>query len=58
MTPTAAMEVLLGLPPLHVMIEVEVQAHNSGDPNPLILVMPKTLGIWSTDPFSRWCLTR
>lgn len=26
MTPTAAMEVLLGLPPLHVMIEVEAQA--------------------------------
>jgi hypothetical protein len=26
MTPTAAMEVLLGLPPLHVMIEAEAQA--------------------------------
>jgi hypothetical protein len=25
-TPAAAMEVLLGLPPLHVMIEAEVQA--------------------------------
>jgi len=26
MAPTAAMDVLLGLPPLHVMIEVEAQA--------------------------------
>jgi hypothetical protein len=26
MTPTAAMEVFLGLPPLHVMTEAEVQA--------------------------------
>jgi hypothetical protein len=25
-TPTAAMEVLLGLPPLHVTVEVEAQA--------------------------------
>jgi hypothetical protein len=27
-TPTAAMEVLLGLPPLHVTIEAEAQAGN------------------------------
>jgi len=50
MTPAAAMEVLLELLPLHMMIEVEVQAKiyilmctNSGNLNPVILVMSKIL---------------
>jgi hypothetical protein len=50
MTPIAAMQVLLGLTPLHVMIEVEVNTWytekcvpNSGNQNPLTLATPKFL---------------
>jgi len=48
MTTTTEMEILLGLAPLHVMIEVEAQVGinrlmlcNSGYLNPLTFVTPK-----------------
>jgi hypothetical protein len=55
MIPTAAMEVLLWLTPLHVMIEVEAQhgttkcVPNSGNQNPLTSVTPKFFryGVWT-----------
>jgi hypothetical protein len=50
MTTTAEMEILLGLAPLHVMIDVEAQVGinrlmlcNSGDLNPLTSVTPKIM---------------
>jgi hypothetical protein len=50
-TPTAAMEALLGLLPLHVVIEAEAQAGiidlcaiNSGDLDLLTMVTLKSLG--------------
>jgi hypothetical protein len=50
-TATAEIEVLLGLAPIHVMIEVEAQVGinrlmlpNSGDLNPLTSVTPKNHG--------------
>jgi hypothetical protein len=46
MTPTAAVEVLLGLPPLHVMIETGIyRLKCSGYLNPQTSVMLKSLGI-------------
>jgi len=50
MTTTAEMEILLGLAPLHVMIDVEAQVGinrlmlcNSEDLNPLTSVTPKIM---------------
>jgi len=55
------MEILVGLAPLHVMIEVQAQAginrlmlSNSGALNPLISVTPKNHGIWGMNPPNRW----
>jgi hypothetical protein len=56
-TPTAAMEVLLGLPPLHVIIASEAQAGiyrlcaiNSADLDLLTMVTLKRLQTWSKNP--------
>ena len=62
MTPRAAMEVLLGLPALHVMIEAEAQTGVyrimcTQQWRPLTSVTPKNLGMWSTNPSYRWGLT-
>jgi hypothetical protein len=64
MTPTAAMGVLLGLPPLHVMIEAEAQSgiyrlmcNQQWKPKSTNSGHTKNLGIWSTNPSYRWGLT-
>jgi hypothetical protein len=61
MTPTAAMEVLLGLPPLHVMTEAEAQAgiymlmcNQQWKSKSTNFGHTKNLGIWSTNPSYRW----
>jgi hypothetical protein len=57
MTLIAAIEVLLGLLPLHVIIEVDALAGicrlsviNSTDLNPLTMAILKSLSIWSENP--------
>ena len=61
MTTTAEMEVLLGLAPLHVMIEVEGQVGinrlmlpNSGYQNPLTSFTPKYHARWGMNPSYGW----
>jgi len=56
-TPAAAMEVLLGLLPLHLMTEAEVQVRiyrlmctQQWRPDILTLVTPQNLGIWEHKP--------
>jgi len=64
MTPTAAMEVILRLPPLHVtnaakprQSSTDYCVPNSGDLNPLTLVTPNNLRIYSKNLSYRWGLT-
>lgn len=63
MAPTAAVDILLGLPHLDVMTEAQAQAvicrlmcNNSGNLNPHILVMLENLGRQSVNPTYRWGL--
>ena len=63
-TPTATLEVLLGLPPLHVMTEAEAQAgiyrlkcSQQWKPKFTNLVMLQNLGTCSLNPSYGWGLT-
>jgi hypothetical protein len=54
-TPKVAMGLLLGLSPLHVIIEAKLRVTISGNPNPLTTATLKRLGTWNMNPsFSRW----
>jgi hypothetical protein len=61
--PTAAVQVLLGLPPLHVMIEAEDQARiyrlmcsQQRNLDLQISVMQENVWTWSMNPSYRWGL--
>jgi hypothetical protein len=63
--PTAAMEVLLGLPPLHLQVEADamiggyrLRCNEQWKQNLRVLDMHTWLGTWKKNPSYRWGLIK